>query len=56
VLAGLLCTQWTTFTLVSNLSQPAQADSGQGRQSIYKVSLVYPLLFVIGILISSLKM
>jgi hypothetical protein len=40
VLAGLLYTQRTTFTQVSNPSQPAQADSGQGRQSIYKESWV----------------
>jgi hypothetical protein len=43
VLAGLLCTQRTTFTSVSNLSQPAQAEGGQGRRSIYKGSLLVPL-------------
>ncbi len=40
VLAGLLCTQWTTFTYVSNPSQPAQADGGQGCPSIYKEPLI----------------
>ncbi len=41
VLAGLHSTQWTTFTEVSNLSQPARADGGKGRRSIYKESLVH---------------
>ncbi len=37
VLAGLLCTQRTTFSYVSNPSLLAQADSGQGRRSIYSI-------------------
>jgi hypothetical protein len=40
VVASLLCTQRTTFTYVSNPSQLAQADGGQGRRSIYKGSSV----------------
>jgi hypothetical protein len=39
-LAGLLCTQQTIFTEVSNPPQPAQADDGQGRRSMYTESLV----------------
>jgi hypothetical protein len=41
VLASLVCTQRTTFTYASNPSQLAQADGRQGRQSIYKGSLVH---------------
>jgi hypothetical protein len=38
VLAGLLCTEKTTFTYVSNPPQPAQANSGQVPRSMFKES------------------
>ncbi len=41
--AGLLCSQRTTFTYVSNPSQLAQAEGGQGRRSICKGSLPAPM-------------
>ncbi len=37
----VFCTQWTTFTKVSNPPQPAQADGGQGHWSMYKESWVF---------------
>ncbi len=39
ILAGFLCRQQTTFTLISNPSQPAQAGGGQGCRSMCKGSL-----------------
>jgi hypothetical protein len=39
ILAGFLCRQQTTFTLISNPPSPAQADGGQGCRSMCKGSL-----------------